>query len=324
MNRFMRLVAVLALALSAAASFAQTAAYPDRPVKLVVPFPPGGTADIVARFLAQRLTSELGQSFYIENRTGAGGLIGANFVAKAPPDGYTLLMSGSGPLGVGLATFRSVPYDVIKDFAPVSIVAEAQMVVVSNPKFAPKSLPDIVTYAKAHPMAVRNAVNALGSMHHLMMAKFALDIGTSFTMVPYRGSGPAILDTLAGLVDLDVENLPAVTEYISAGKLRAIATMGAERAPQLPNIPTFKELGYSDIVAAPWFGMVAPAKTSAAIVEKLNRAITAILEKPDAKAALEKVGAYPTPSSVQAATEKIKSETTRWAEIVKKTGVRSE
>ncbi|VTU46309.1 Argininosuccinate lyase (plasmid) [Variovorax sp. SRS16] len=314
--------AVFALALPAA--LAQASAWPDRPVKMIVPFPPGGTADILGRFLAQSLSTHLGKAVVVENKSGAGGLIGADFVAKAAPDGYTLLMSSAGPLGVALALYPKVPYDILKDFAPVAMVAEAQMVLVSNPEFKAHTLKELVDLSKAKPMEVRAAINATGSMHHLMTEMFATHNGTKFTMVPYRGSGPAIMDMLAGHIDLDVENLPAVAEYVKLGKLRAIATLGAERAPQLPDVPTFKELGYPEFVAAPWFALVAPANTPAAIVGKLNQAVNASLAGPDAKEWLAKQGANAVPGTPQQAADKIRSETVRWAEIVKKTGVKAD
>jgi tripartite-type tricarboxylate transporter receptor subunit TctC len=323
MNLSRRLLALLACA-AALPAFAQTDTYPEKPVKIVVPFPPGGTNDILARYLAQRLAVHMGKPFVIENKSGAGGLIGADLVAKSAPDGYTLLLSASGPLAVALALYAKVPYDVNKDFVPVAFVAEAQMVLVSNPAFKARTLQELVDLAKAHPQQVKAAINATGSMHHLLTEMFALHHGTKFTMVPYRGSGPAIVDMLAGHIDLDIENLPAVTDHVKAGKLRAIASLGAERAPQLPDVPTFKELGYPEFVAAPWFAMAAPAGTPPAIVNKLNQAIITVLHEPEARDWLAKQGANAVRLSPQQTAEKLRSEAVRWAEIVKKTGAKAD
>jgi tripartite-type tricarboxylate transporter receptor subunit TctC len=317
---------LFALALACAAAFPALAqdSYPDKPVKIVVPFPPGGTNDILGRYLAQRLAVHFGKPFVVENKSGAGGLIGAELVGKSAPDGYTLLLSASGPLAVALALYPKVPYDVAKDFAPVAFVAEAQMVLVSNPSFKARTLAELVEIAKAKPMQVKAAVNATGSMHHLLTEMFALHNGTKFTMVPYRGSGPAIIDLLAGHIDLDIENLPAVTDHVKSGKLRAIATLAPQRTPQLPDVPTFKELGYPEFVAAPWFALVAPAGTPAAIVTRLNQAITTAMNDADSRAWLAKQGASAVSLSPQQTADRLRSEAVRWAEIVKKTGTKAD
>ena len=297
--------------------------YPEKPVRLVVPFPPGGTNDIMARYISQKLSVQLGQPFVIENKSGAGGLIGADHVAKAAPDGYTLLVSAAGPMGVALAMYAKVPYDVNRDFTPVAIVAEATMVLVSNPNFKPRNLKELVDYSKTSAVPVRAAINATGSMHHLLTELFALQNNTKFTMVPYRGSGPAIMDMLAGHIDLDIENMPAVADHVKTGKLRAIATLDNERSPLLPDVPTFKELGWPEYVAAPWFALVAPAGTPEVIVNKLNKAINDLLQQPESREWLAKQGAKPVPLSPSQSADKIRLEAARWNEIVRKTGVKS-
>lgn len=317
------LAAACLAAIVVAPASAQAADFPDRPVRMIVPFPPGGTNDILGRFLAQRLTERFGKPFVVENRSGAGGLVGTDHAAKSAPDGYTLLLSASGPLAVALAMYDKVPYDVSRDFSPIAVVGEATMVLVTNPDFKPRTLKELLAYSKANPLGVRAAINATGSMHHLLTELFALDNGTRFTMVPYRGSGPAIIDVLAGHIDLDIENLPAVSDHIKAGKLRAVATLSNERAPQLPDIPTFKESGYPKFVASPWFALVAPAGTPPAIIAQLNEAVVTALNEPEAREWLYRQGAAPVRLTHGETAEKLRSEAVRWAEIVRTIGVKA-
>jgi tripartite-type tricarboxylate transporter receptor subunit TctC len=319
---FPRLAAALcALAVSAAA-FAQT--YPSRPVKVVVPYPPGGTNDILGRIFSERLHKALGQPFLVENRSGAGGLIGAEAVAKSAPDGYTLLLSSSGPLAVGLSLFKSLPYDVMRDFAPVSMVADVTVAFVSYPGFKPQTVKEVIQHAKAHPGEVRAALPALGSMHHLLTEMFALQTGAKLNKIPYKGTGPAVVDLMAGHVDIDFENLPAVIGHIRSGRLRALAVASAERSELMPEVATLKELGYPELVAAPWFGLVAPAGTPQPVIAKLNETMNQFMREPETKARLAKQGANPMIYTPEQTGDFIRQEIEKWAKVVKESGAKLE
>ena len=320
MTMYKHLVAaLLALAFSAAAC---AQGYPNRTVRMVVPFPPGGTNDILARIVSERLQRVMGQSFAVENRGGAGGVIGAEVVAKAAPDGYTLLLASSAPLAVGLSLFQKVPYDVMKDFAPVAMVADVTVVMVSYPGFKPQSVKDVVGYATANPGALRAALPALGSMHHLLTELFRLQTKTRINMIPYKGTGPAVADLIAGHVDVDIENLPAVIGHIRSGRLKALAVASAERSELLPEVATFKELGYPELVASPWFALVAPAGTPREIVARLNETLNAFLREPETKELLAKQGANPMIYTPEQTGQMIRQEIDKWAKVVKESGAK--
>jgi len=315
--KFLITVAVSCFAASAAAQ-----AWPTQPVRMIVPFPPGGTTDIMARVLAERLTASLGQPVVVENRSGAGGLIGTDVAAKAQPDGYTILLSSSAPLAVGLKLYQSVPYDVLRDLTPVSMVGDVAMVLVTSPQFQANSLQELIEYAKANPGKLNVALNSLGSQSHLLTELFRVRTGTSFNMVPYRGSGPAVIDLLGGVVQANFENLPAVIEHIRAGKLRALATLSPKRLDALPDTPTFAELGMPDFVAAPWFAIVAPAGTPADIVAKLNAEINKVLAATATKETFARQGANPVIASPEETARFIRDEIDKWAKVVEETGAK--
>ncbi len=319
-KQILKLVAALAASCIAFSAFGQ--AWPSKPVRMIVPFPPGGTTDIMARVISERLQASLGQPFVVENRSGAGGVIGTDAAAKAAPDGYTILLSSSAPLAVGLKLYQKVPYDVMRDLAPVSMVGDVAMVLVTHPRFQAQNLQDLIGYAKANPGKLNVALNALGSQSHLLTELFRLRTGTSINMIPYKGSGPAVVDLLAGVVDADFENLPAVIEQIKAGKLRALATLSAKRLDVLPDTPTFAELGMPEFVAAPWFAIVAPAGTPAEIVAKLNEEINKVLAAPATKSIFEKQGANPVIATPEETRRFIREEIDKWAKVVAETGAK--
>jgi len=315
-----RLVAALLLLACSAVVCAQ--GYPNRTVRMVVPFPPGGTNDILARIVSERLQRVMGQSFAVENRGGAGGVIGADVVAKAAPDGYTLLLASSAPLAVGLSLYQKVPYDVMKDFAPVAMVADVTVVMVSYPGFKPQNVKEVVGYATANPGALRAALPALGSMHHLLTELFRLQTKTQINMIPYKGTGPAVADLIAGHVDVDIENLPAVIGHIRSGRLKALAVASAERSELLPDVATFKELGYPELVASPWFALVAPAGTPREIVSRLSETVNAFLREPETKELLAKQGANPMVYTPEQTGQMIRREIDKWAKVVKESGAK--
>lgn len=320
MKRILNLIVALAASCVAVSAAAQ--AWPTKQVRMIVPFPPGGTTDIMARVIAERLTASLGQPFVVENRSGAGGVIGTDVTAKAAPDGYTILLSSSAPLAVGLKLYQKVPYDVMRDLAPVSMVGDVAMVLVTHPQFQARNLQELIAYAKANPGKLNVALNALGSQSHLLTELFRVRTGTSINMIPYKGSGPAVIDLLAGVVDADFENLPAVIEQIRAGKLRALATLSARRLDVLPDTPTFAELGMPEFVAAPWFAIVAPAGTPQPIVARLNAEINKVLAAPATKEIFAKQGANPVIATPEETGRFIREEIDKWAKVVAETGAK--
>lgn len=298
------------------------AAYPDKPVRMIVPFPPGGSTDIMARVLSNTLQQQMGQPFVVQNRAGAGGVIGTDAAAKSDPDGYTILLSSSAPLAVGLDLYKNIPYDVLQDLVPVSMVGEVPMVLVTNPDFEAKTLPQLIGYARANPGKLTFALNALGSQSHLLTELFQVRTGTSINMIPYKGSSPAVADLLGGVVAANFENLPVVLEHIKSGRLRAVAVLSPERLGYLPDVPTFTELGMKEFVASPWFAMVAPKGTPPEIVKTLNENINKALASDQVKDAFSKQGASPIIQSPEATGRFIKAEIGKWSTIVKETGAK--
>lgn len=292
--------------------------YPTKPVKLVVPFPPGGTTDIVARILAQKLGETFGKSFVVENKAGAGGLVGTDYVAKSEADGHTLLLGNSGALATALKLVPSVPYDVMRDFAPISMISDVTVVLAVHPSVPAKTVAELVAYARSRPGKLNIAIPSIGSMHHLLTEMFKISAGISAVSVPYKGSAPAVVDLMAGQVQVDFDNLPALATYVESGKVRALAVASAERSDFLPNIPSMKESGFPDIVASPWFAMVAPTGTPRPIIEKLNREIVRIMQSDDMKKRLRDQGANARWSTPEECRTFIRTEIDRWAEVVRK------
>lgn len=319
--RMLRNVAA-ALAAMCVSLAANGQSWPTKPVRMIVPFPPGGTTDIMARVISERLQASLGQPFVVENRSGAGGVIGTEATAKSAPDGYTILLSSSAPLAVGLKLYQKVPYDVMRDLAPVSMVGDVAMVLVTNTQFGPQNVKELISYAKANPGKLTVALNALGSQSHLLTELFRLRTGTSINMIPYKGSGPAVMDLIAGTVNADFENLPAVIEHIKGGKLRALATLSAKRLEILPDTPTFAELGMPEFVASPWFAIVAPAGTPREIIGKLNDEINKVLASPTTRAVFAKQGANPVIATPEETGRFFREEIDKWAKIVAETGAK--
>lgn len=316
----LRIIAACCALLVSASVFAQ--AYPHKPVRIIVPYPPGGTNDILGRIIGERLQKALGQAFPVENRSGAGGVIGAEVVAKSDPDGYTLLLSSSGPLAVALDLFQKVPYNVPRDFAPVSMIADVTVVLVSYPGFKPKTVKEVIEYAKANPGGLRVALPALGSMHHLLAEIFRVQAGVKVNMIPYKGTGPAVVDLIAGHVDIDFENLPAVIGHIRSGRLHAMAVASDQRTELLPEVATMRELGIPELSAAPWFALVAPSATPKEIVSRLNKAVNGILADPETKALLAKQGANPVIYTPEQTSTFIRQEIAKWSKAVKDSGAK--
>jgi tripartite-type tricarboxylate transporter receptor subunit TctC len=314
------LVAVLA-ALAAPFTFAQSAAnYPAKPVRLVVPFPAGGTTDILARAVAQKLSEAWGRQMIVDNRPGAGGNIGSDLVAKSAPDGYTLLMGTVGTHAINPSLYKNMPYDHVKDFAPVILVAGVPNVLVVNPSLPVHSVPELIAYAKANPGKLNFASSGNGTSIHLSGELFKAMTGVEMTHVPYKGSAPALTDLIGGQVQLMFDNLPSSLPFIKAGKLRALAVTSGARAAALPDLPTLAESGLPGFEASSWFGVLAPAGTPRDIVAKLNGAIAGWLASPEAKEKLLAQGAIAAGGTPEDFARHIGAETSKWAKVVKASG----
>ncbi|MGH6771517.1 MAG: Bug family tripartite tricarboxylate transporter substrate binding protein [Xanthobacteraceae bacterium] len=310
------LAALIAAGLCALAAPAPAQTYPTRPVKIIVPFAPGGV-DVTARLVADRLTAALGQPFVVENRPGAGGSVGAKAAVSATPDGYTLLFSTPGPVAVSPAINKNAGYDTIKSFAPIAMVSMSPLLLVVHPSVPAKSVKDLVAYAKANPGKVRFPSPGFGTQPHLVGEMFRLATGTDIVHIPYRGSAPSITDLLAGQVQLYFDNFANVLHYVAAGKLRALAVTSEARSSRAPELPTMAESGYPEIGAIYWNGMLAPTGTPAAVVDRLNAAINKALAAPKFRAALLKLGSEPRSGTAQEFTAFIAAEARRWSAVAR-------
>ena len=304
--------------------------YPSKPIRLVVPFPAAGTTDILARDVGQRLTETLGQPVVIDNRPGAAGNVGSDVVAKSAPDGYTLLMCTVSSHAINPGLYSKLPYDHIKDFAPVILVARVPNVLEVNPGVPVYTVADLIKLAKEKPGEINFASSGSGTSIHLSGELFKTMTGVNMVHVPYKGSAPAITDLIGGQVQVMFDNLPSSLQQIKAGKLRAIAVTSAQRSPALPDLPTIAESGLPGFEATSWFGVLAPAGTPPAIINRLNAEINKWLQSPDGKEKLLAQGALiePRGESVTAGGSPeqfaafIRSETDKWAKVIKASGAR--
>ena len=301
--------------------------WPSKPVRIVVPFAPGGTTDILARAIAPELQQAFGQTFLVDNKPGAGGNIGADTVAKSAPDGLTLLMGTVGTHAINQSLYPKLPYDPIKDFAPITLVAGVPNVLVMNPARAEAygitDVPSLIRYAKAHPGKLNMASSGNGTSIHLSGELFKAMTGTYLLHFPYRGSGPAMLDLVGGTMDLMFDNLPSAMPHIKAGKLKALAVTTAERSAALPDVPTIAEAGpVKGFDASSWFGLLAPAGTPPDIVNRIQQASAKALASPTVKERLLSQGAIPGGNTPQAFAAYIAAETKKWAAVVKQSGAK--
>ena len=301
--------------------------WPSKPVKIIVPFAPGGTTDILARAMAPALSNAFGQPFVVENRAGAGGNIGADAVAKAPADGYTLLMGTVGTHSINKALYSKMPYDSQKDFAPITLVAGVPNVMVMNTEKAAalgiNNVGDFIKYAKSHPGKLSMASSGNGTSIHLAGELFKSMTGTFMTHIPYRGSGPALLDLIGGNVDVMFDNLPSSLPQIKAGKLKAFAVTSAQRSATLPDLPTIEEAGkLKGFDASSWFGLLAPAGTPPDIVSRIQQEVAKSLGTPAIKEKLLSQGAIPGGNTPAQFTDFINAEHKKWAQVVKASGAK--
>lgn len=322
-----KLAIAAGLALSAmlplTAGAQDAASWPNKPVTLVIPYPPGGTSDVVGRILAQRLRDELGQSFIAENKAGAATAIGATAVARAPKDGYTLLLSAG-------TTFTVIPHMndklqyKLEDFEPVAAVATVPFAFVVKKDFPAATMRDFAAYAKANPGKINNATNGQGSMVHLLGELVAQGLGVKMTHVHYKGAAPATMDMLAGVVDSNVEALTSALPNVEAGKYRALAVLSEERQPLMPNVPTFKELGYPSVVGETWYAVFAPAGTPKPIVEKLNATLRKITTSPSFMESMRKLGNEAKTSTPAELRDLTVQQSKGWGEMIRRLNIKSE
>ncbi len=309
------LVAALLLSLTAPA-WAQT--YPARPVRLVVPFAPGGSADLVGRLLGQKLSETWGQQVIVENKGGGSGMIGNDFVAKSAPDGYTLTVGTMGPFSVNPTLFEKMPYDPVRDFAPITLTGIASHVLVANPSVPARTVSEVIALAKQKPGQLTFASSGTGNATHLTFELFKASAGIDIVHVPYKGGGPAMADLVGGQVAFSFASMPSALPYVRAGRLRAIAVGGASRSPLFPDVPTVAEAGLPGFVSEDWQGILAPAKTPAAIVARLNADLVRTLHTPEMSAKLAGAGFDVKTTTPQEFADFIRADTAKWAKILKR------
>ena len=312
----------VALALLPACPFA--ADYPSRPIRFIVPYVPSGAADIVARVVGQKLGDALGTTVVVDNRAGAGGNLGTDLVAKAPADGHTLLMGNVGPLAINVSLQKRLPYDPLRDFAPVSMLMIYPNVLVVNPSLPAKSVSELIALARARPGQLIYASAGTGSSTHLAAELFKSMAGIEMAHVPYKGGGQAVVDVIAGQVHLYFSSVLGALPHVKTGKLRALAVTSAGRSRAAPDLPSVAESGFPGYEANNWVGLLVPARTPAPIVERLHRETVQILRMPDVQERLAAQGGDPEPSSPAQFTAYLTSEIRKWAKVVKASGAQAE
>ena len=310
--------------MAAAAGGACAQTWPGKPIRLIVPFPPGGGNDILARTVGRKLTEAVAQQVVIDNRGGAGGNIGAETAAHAVADGYTLFLGGIGSHGTNPGLQAKLPYDPVRDFAPITLIASAPLIVVVHPSLPVKSIAELVQYAKARPGQLNFASSGGGSIAHLAPEMLNAMAHVKLTHVPYKGTAPALVDLLSGQVQLMMNSAVSMLSQLRGGKLRAIAATGARRLAALPELPTVAESGVPGYEVASWYGLLAPAQTPRAIVDRLNREVVAILRQPEVRDRLAADGAEAVGNSPEEFAAHIRRELARWAAVIKAAGIRPE
>jgi tripartite-type tricarboxylate transporter receptor subunit TctC len=315
-------LALAAVTLACNASVAPAQAYPVKPVRLVVGFTPGGGVDINARLFGPKLTEYLGQQIIVENRPGAGTNIANEFVAKSPPDGYTLLIN-TAALAINLSLYRKVPYEA-RDFAPISILSMSPNILVVHSSVPVKSAKELIALAKSRPGQLNYSSAGSGTTQHLSGELFNLKTGIKMVHVPYRGSAPSLTALISGEVGLSFANIPAISAHVKSGRLRPLANLGPKRSDQLPQVPTMKEAGIPGVEVVVWYGVFAPAGTPRDVVAKLSDAIVRAARAPDVQQRLQDLGAEPVGNTPEVFGKLFREEVTRWAEVVKVSGARAD
>ena len=327
-TRFLHKVLVaasLAAFLSAAAPGALAQGYPSRPVKMVVTVAPGGVIDILARLFAPRLSAAWSQQVIVENRPGAASIIATEFVARSQPDGYTLLVSSEGPFVINPHLYSKLPYDPIRDFAPIAILSTVSPVIAVNVSVPVKSVPELIAYAKAHPGSLSYGSMGSGTYSHIAMEEFKQRAGVDIVHVPYKGSAPAMVDLLAGQTSMILVNLSVVEQYVKTGKLRLIGAATPRRLSSLPDLPTVSETSLPGFEANTWFGVLAPAKVPSEVVAKVHADIMRIIGTPGfLEQNYAKLGLVPVPITAEEFAQKMKTDLERWGPIIRASGAKAD
>ena len=323
LGRILRVCTVLSLALAAPLAALADAAYPDKPIKFVVPYPPGGGTDVVARIVQQRLQAALGQPIVIDNKGGAGGSLGTDIVATSAPDGYTVLFTLSSHT-INPAIFPKLPFDTIKDFEPVGLVASLPQLLAANMAVPVRSVADVVAQAKAAPDKFSFASVGNGSPGHLAGELMVLRTGAPMAHIPYRGGGPAVTDVIGGQVPLLWVSIPAAAAQVKAGKLRALAVSTTKRSPAFPDVPTMQEAGVADFEVDSWYAMLVPAKTPRPIIDRLNKALNTVLAEPAIRAQLLDQGADAVGGTPEALAKVIAAEVPKWIKLAKDANIKAD
>jgi tripartite-type tricarboxylate transporter receptor subunit TctC len=319
MKTLSRLFAFLLAALIAQSVFGQ--AWPSKPLRLIVTFPPGGTSDIAARLVGERLGARLGQPVVIDNRPGVAGILGTEAAVKSAPDGYTLVLTSTAPIAFAPSTGKPLAYDPAKDLAHIAILGTIPLALIVPVESPAKSASDVVKIAREKPGALNFSSSGNATPSHLMLERFKLSAKVQITHVPYKGSAPALNDIMAGRIDGTLDSLPALLAQIKSGKVRALAVSGRERAAPLPDVPTLAEAGFPDLVVNTWFGIAAPAATPAEIVQRLNQEILAAVQSPEVKTRFDELSFVPAPMTAAETQRFIQTEIERWKPVVAATGI---
>jgi len=318
------LTALVAIVLSSGSASLRADDYPDRPITLVIPFPPGGSTTIVARIIADKMSQTLGQSIVIDNRGGAGGTIATRTVAKSTPNGYTIALGYTGTLAIGPSLYPSAGYDPRKDFAPIGQIGIAPNTLVVHPSFNVHNVAELIAYAKANPGKVNFGSAGIGTVSHVCGEYFAAMAGIQITHIPYKGTGPAIIDLLGGHIPMAFAPIPATHEQAKSGALRMLAVTSAKRSTLEPDVPTIAEQGLTGFEAVLRYGLVAPAGTPPAIIDKLNNELNAALKDEEVRKRLAIEGAEPLPGTPEQYGQDIDREETQWAKVIKASGAKAE
>lgn len=302
-----------------AASWAQD--FPSKPVRYIIPFDPGSSPDVVGRVLADRLAQLWGQAVVVENKVGAAGVIAASFVAKAPPDGYTLLQANIAPNAIAVSLYANVPYDQLRDFAPITRIGMTPNIITVHPSTPFKSIQQFIAHAKANPGQLSYSAALVGTSPQLSMELLKLQAQFQVVHIPYRNAAQGITDTIAGQVPVNISNVPAIIGPVQTGRLRALAVTSAQRISQLPDVPTMQEAGVPGFEVNSWYGVAAPAGTPVPVLDKLNADITSVLRMPEVRQRLTELVMPPSPTSREEFAQFIRAEVARWAQVIKDAGI---
>ncbi|HVL75242.1 MAG TPA: tripartite tricarboxylate transporter substrate binding protein [Noviherbaspirillum sp.] len=316
------ILAAAALSLAATLPAAADPSYPSKPIRLIVPFAPGGSTDVLGRIIANELRVELGQPVIVENKPGAGGNIGGDLVAKAAPDGYTLLMAAAGPTVINPSLYAKMTFSPTKDLTPVTMLVREHNLMAVHPSVPARTVKEFIAYAKANPNTVNFGSPGNGSPAHLAGELMNQKAGAKMAHIAYKGSGPAVVDLVAGHISMMIDNMPVLLPHVQNGKLRALAVPSTSRAVAAPEVPTFAEAGMKDFVITAWKGVMAPAGTPPAVINKLQGTMAKIMAKPEMKQRMSEMGAEPVVDTPAEFGRTIQTETAWWAELVKSTGAR--